>query len=83
MKLIEMIFNYRGALIEAEICEEENCLGLLYPISLNGRYCFTICFNDDEGWSVMRERDGNTPVVEDELFKLIYRQLKWELSHAA
>jgi hypothetical protein len=83
MELIEIIFNYKGALIEAEIYPEDNCKGLLYPVNLNGVYSFTLSFNDEEGWNVMRESDGMIPVVEDELFGLISRQLKWELNHVA
>ena len=63
MELIEIIFNYRGALIEAEIYPEENCKGLLYPVSLNGTYSFTLCLNVEDGWSVMRESDGAIPHI--------------------
>jgi len=83
MEFIEILFNYRGALIEAEIRPEEDCKGMLYPIHLNGGYSFTISYNEDEEeWSIMRESDGTIPAVEDELFKIISKQLKWELMHA-
>jgi hypothetical protein len=83
MELIELIFKYKGAVMEAEIHPEENCNGMLYLVELNGDYSFTMCFSDKKGWSMMRENDRIIPAVDDELFVAISRLLKWELSHAA
>ncbi len=83
MELIEIIFNYRGAVIEVQIYPENDIRGFLYPVDINGKYAFTLAFNEDDEWVVMRESNAEVPQVEDELFRMILKQLKWELSHAA
>jgi hypothetical protein len=83
MELIEIIFNYRGALIEVQIHPENDFRGFLYPVDINGQYAFTLTFDDDDEWTIMRESNGLVPQVEDELFGMILKQLKWELNHAA
>jgi hypothetical protein len=81
MELIEIIFTYKGALLEAEIHPQENYQGLLYPVNIKGRYSFTICFNEENGWYVMQEDNGTIPEVETELFTMLLRHLRWELNH--
>jgi len=83
MELIEIIFNYRGALVEVQIYPGNDYRGFIYPVDINGKYSFTLCFNDNDEWVVMRESDGIVPSVDDELFRMILKQLKWELNHAA
>ena len=80
MELIEIIFNYRGTLIEVQIYPENDLRGVFYPVDINGKHAFTLAFNDD--WTIMRESNGLVPQVEDALFRMILKQLKWELNHA-
>jgi hypothetical protein len=83
MEIMELNFEYRGALIEAKIYYEENCFGVIYPIELNNNYAFTIYSNERQDWEIMRENDGNTPSVEAELLSSILKKLQWQLKYAA
>jgi hypothetical protein len=85
MEFLEIIFNYKDSLIEAEIYpdEDHNHKDKLFPIHLNGSYSFTLKLNEDDSWNVMSEPDGTVPPVEDELLKILTGYLKWEVNHVA
>ena len=83
METFEMTINYAGAPVSIRISHEENFLGTIYPVEMEGNYAFTIYFNEEEEWSVMREADGTTPAIENELFIKIIKNLQLQLRYAA
>lgn len=83
MELIQMIFNYCGAVVETIIQPEETIRGTVYPIDMDGNYCFTVYKSDDDDWCIFREPDATVPMVESELYNKIIKQLQYELKYAA
>lgn len=83
MESIILNINYGGTLVKAEIFPEENMLGTIYPVEMNGRYAFTLMMNEDDQWLIVREPDGTTPFVENELFEKIIKKLQYQLRYAA
>ena len=80
---MEMEIEYCGATIAVKICPEENFIGALYPVEMDGAYAFTLYTDEDECWGVLRENDGNIPVIEKELHSALLKKLKWQLQYAA
>ncbi|MEO6405606.1 MAG: hypothetical protein ABIY51_08750 [Ferruginibacter sp.] len=83
MENIEITLNYRGADIDILITAEEYCKGNIYPVEMNGRYACTICMDENEDWTIMREADGTTPFIEGDLLKPLLKKLQYELQYAA
>ena len=83
METIEMIFNYCGAVVETTILPEETIRGTIYPIDMNGNYCFTVYKNEEDDWCILREADATIPMVESELYNKIIKHLQHELKYAA
>jgi len=69
--------------VEVKLYPDENVLGAIYPVEMEGNYAFTIYFNEDDEWSIMREPNGITPEVDDELLKKILKNLQLQLRYAA
>jgi hypothetical protein len=80
---IEMNLNYAGAPVEVKLYPDEHLLGTIYPVEMEGNYAFTICMNEDEEWSIMREPNGTTPEVDSELLKKLLKNLQLKLRYAA
>ena len=78
-----MNLNYAGGNVEVKVYPDENYLGSIYPVEMEGNYAFTMYFNEEEEWSIMRESNGQTPQVENELLKKILKNLQLQLKYAA
>lgn len=83
MKTMEMSILYAGTTIEATINPEEICAGTVYPVETEGAYLFTLLEDEDGEWSIMREKDGITPMVEKELYDAILKEIRYQLRYAA
>lgn len=83
METIEMNVQYGGVPVAVKLYPDENFLGSIYPVEMEGNYAFTIYFNEEEEWSIMREPNGITPDVESELLKIILKNLQLQLRYAA
>lgn len=83
MEMLEMNIEFAGAPIDVKVYPDENYLGTLYQVEMEGAYAFTVYFNEDDEWSIMREPDGRTPEVDAELFKKILKNLQYQLRYAA
>jgi hypothetical protein len=83
MKSIEINFRYWGDTIVASVFSKEDKSGVVYPIKLNGNYCFTLRYTQDNKWTVVKERNGLNPSVDQELLSRILKTLETELEYAA
>lgn len=83
MKNIEITVKYAGAEMVIHIIPEENCNGMMYPVEADGKYVFTFLEDEEGDWSVMREPNATTPLVEEELYDVILKRLHYELLYAA
>lgn len=83
MEIIEITVQYAGAPIEVKLYPEENFLGTLYPVEMEGKYSFTLSYDEDDTWSVLREPNGRTPEIDAELFNKILKNLQHRLRYAA
>lgn len=83
MNPIEIKIDYRGALINIKTCSDENYLGTIYPIELNNIYSFTLHLDENEEWSIVRENNGITPTIDNDLFNNIIKKLKRKLRYTA
>jgi hypothetical protein len=80
---IELNIDYGGTPVNTFVQVEEICAGTIYPVEMNDHYAFTFLEDEDGKWSVMREQDGITPLVEKELYDTILKKLRYELKYAA
>jgi len=83
MKNIEITIKYAGAEMAIHILPEENYNGIIYPVEADGKYMFTFLEDEDGDWSVMKEADARTSIVEEELYDVILKRLHYELLYAA
>jgi hypothetical protein len=83
MKSIEIKFRYWGDMVMASVFEQEDALGVIYPIKLNGDYFFTLRYDQENEWMIVKERNGITPRVDKELLNRILKPLESELKFAA
>ena len=83
MEKIEMSVNFAGAPVEVKLYPDEHFLGTIFPVEMDGNYAFTISLNEDDEWSIMREPNGETPEVDNELLKKILKNLQLQLKYAA
>ncbi len=83
MKSIEINFRYWGDTVKANIVQQEDARGVVYPIKLNGNYCFTLRYNQENEWMIVKERNGITPRVDKELLNRILKPLETKLNWAA
>ncbi len=83
MKSIEIKFRYWGDLVKANVFEEVDKSGVVYPIKLNGDYFFTLRYNENNEWTVVKERNGITRQIDKELLNRILKPLEQELKYAA
>jgi len=83
MNIVEMNIEYCGATVDVKISTEDNYIGTLYPVELNGAYIFTLYTDEEERWGVLRENDGTVPAIEKELYDAVLKKLKWQLQYAA
>lgn len=83
MKTIDMTVNYHGQNVGINILPQENCDGTIYPVEADGKYLLTFLENEDGEWSVMRESNANTPVVENDLYDTILKKLHYEIMYVA
>ncbi|UAY53335.1 hypothetical protein [Ferruginibacter albus] len=84
MTLIEIIFKYKGGIVESEIRSEDSVDGCFYSIKLNGLYAFTLFHdNNNNNWAIVKNAEGYIPEVEHELLSILTMQLNWEMSHVA
>ena len=80
---IELMVNYAGAPVNVSVLIEENVVGTIYPVELDGQYAFTLYINEDDEWSLLKESNGTIPHVDQLLRKEIIRKLKVKLRDAA
>lgn len=80
---IELMVNYAGAPVNVSVLIEENVVGTIYPIELDGQYAFTLYMNEDDEWNLLKESNGTIPHVDQSLQKEIIRKLKVKLRDAA
>lgn len=80
---LELTVNYGGAPVAVTIFEEENIVGTIYPIELNGNYAFTFFINEDDDWDVLKESNGIKPDIEPSLKRELLRKLRIKLRDAA
>jgi hypothetical protein len=83
MEIIEMNLNYAGASIMIKLYPEVDFRGMIYPVEIDGHYAFTLHFNEEQDWLVIREPDGTTPFIESDLFEKIIKKLEYQLRYAA
>jgi hypothetical protein len=83
MKSIEINFRYWGDMVVANVFQEEDYRGVVYPINLNGYYFFTLRYTEKNEWMVVKERDGITPSIDKELLNRILKPLETKLNYAA
>ena len=83
MQPIVLNIKYAGAEIDTQIFPEENLRGMLYPVEMNENYVFTIFQTEEDEWGIMREPNGNTPFIENELYETVIKKLRHELQYAA
>jgi hypothetical protein len=83
MEMIEMNVNYAGGTVHVSLSPEDHFLGTIYPVELNGNYTFTICFDEEQNWVIMREPNGLTPDVDNDLLRNILKKLEQQLRYAA
>lgn len=78
---IHMNVHHRGGMVEVKTFPDQHCIGAVYPVNMNGNYVFTIYNDDNEEWGILREDNGESPEVDQDLYKAILKQLKWELQY--
>ncbi len=83
MKSIEIKFRYWGDMVKANVFEQEDSRGVVYPIKLNGDYFFTLRYNEQQEWMIVKENNGITPRVDKELLNRILKPLEIKLKYAA
>lgn len=83
MKSIEIKFRYWGDMIKANVFQQEDARGVVYPIQLNGDYMFTLRYNESDEWMVVKEKNGITPRIDKELLNRILKPLEVKLKYAA
>ncbi len=83
MKSIEIKFRYWGDMIKANVFQREDARGVVYPIQLNGDYCFTLRYDEQDEWMIVKEKNGITPRVDKELLNRILKPLEVKLNYAA
>ncbi len=83
MKSIEINFRYWGDMVVANVFQEEDYRGVVYPIKLNGYYFFTLRYTEKNEWMIVKERNGITPSIDKELLNRILKPLETKLNYAA
>ena len=83
MKSIEIKFRYWGDMVKANVFEEEDARGVVYPIKLNGDYIFTLRYDAQHEWMIEKEKNGITPRIDKELLNRIVKPLETKLRFAA
>lgn len=83
MKSIEINFRYWGDVVKANVFQEEDYRGVVYPIKLNGYYFFTLRYTERNEWMIMKENNGITPAIDKELLSRILKPLETKLNYAA
>ena len=83
MKIIKMKVKYAGAEMAVNIFPEQSCNGIIYPVEVDGKYVFSFLEDEDEDWSVMKEADATTPLIQQDLFDAILKKLHYELLYVA
>jgi len=83
MKSMDIKFRYWGDMIRASIFEQEDARGVVYNIKLNGDYFFTLRYDEQNEWKIMKEKNGITPRVDKELLNRILKPLEMKLNYAA
>jgi hypothetical protein len=83
MKSIEINFRYWGDVVVANVFQEEDYSGVVYPIKLNGYYFFTLRYTEKNEWLVVKERNGIRPSIDKELLSRILKPLETQLHYAA
>ena len=83
MKSIEIKFRYWGDMVKANVFQDEDARGIVYPIKLNGDYFFTLRYDEEHEWMIVKERNGITPRVDKELLSRILKQLESKLRFTA
>ena len=83
MKSIEIKFRYWGDMVKANILQDEDARGVLYSIRLNGDYFFTLRYDEEKEWMIVKEKNGITPKIDKELLSRILKPLETKLNYAA
>ncbi|MFT3935939.1 MAG: hypothetical protein QM726_20080 [Chitinophagaceae bacterium] len=83
MKSMEIKFRYWGDLVKANVFQQEDSRGVVYPIKLNGDYCFTLRYDEEKQWMIIKEKNGITPRVDKELLNRILQPLEKQFRYAA
>ena len=83
MKSIEIKFRYWGDWVKASVLEQEDARGVVYPIKLNGDYFFTLRYDAEKEWTIVKEKNGITPRIDKELLSRILKPLESKLRFAA
>jgi len=83
MKSMEIKFRYWGDLVKANVFQQEDARGVVYPIKLNGDYCFTLRYDEEKEWTIIKEKNGITPRVDKELLSRILQPLEKQFRYAA
>ncbi|MEO5594565.1 MAG: hypothetical protein ABIR15_12895 [Chitinophagaceae bacterium] len=83
MKSIEIKFRYWGDMVKASVFQQEDARGVVYPIKLNGDYVFTLRYDEQNEWRILKEKNGITPRIDKELLNRILKPLETKLKYAA
>ena len=83
VKSIEIKFRYWGDMVKANVFQQEDVRGVVYPIKLNGDYFFTLRYDEENEWMVLKEKNGITPRIDKELLNRILKPLETKLNYAA
>lgn len=83
MDNIQFSISYIGDTILVDTKPEENVIAIIYPVFLNDQYSFTTYQDEEDEWKILREPNGTTPMVENELWKMIIKKLTYAIRYAA
>lgn len=73
--VVALSFKYQGAHIEGYATAEEDYNGWTYAIQLDDHLSFRIYYDDNEEWALLRDKNAQSPAVDDELIQKITQQI--------
>jgi hypothetical protein len=77
-ELIEINFDYKGSIVEAEIHRGKDGYGMFYTVFLKCKYAYTLHYSENGKWLLVNESDNSLSLVEGYFLQMLTRQLSWE-----
>ena len=78
-----MDFRYWGDWVRASIFQKEDANGVTYPVELNGDYFFTVRYDQEKKWMILKDRNGINPKIDKELLNRIIEGFENKLKMAS